>query len=218
MMMEEKSVRIIIVDDHRIFRIGLRAEIESMTIPVEIVGEAASAAEFFNILATTEADVVLLDIILPDVSGIDIVRRLRKENTTLKILMLSAETDSDTIAKLMQLGIDGFISKSVPAGTLQTAIEYVAAGAEYYGRDIARIVHCIRMSNREKDFSFTPREKEIIQLCAQGLSAKEIADKLCICLKTVVAHKYNIFKKMGISNCVELVNYALRLGIINLTD
>jgi DNA-binding NarL/FixJ family response regulator len=216
--MDKKSIRVIIVDDHRIFRVGLRTDIQAMNVPVEIVGEASSAAEFFSLLETTKADMVLLDIILPDVSGIDIASLLRKEYPNLKILMLSAETDNETIEKLMKIGIDGFINKNVSTNELQNAIEYVAEGAEYYGRDIARIVHCVRMSRKNTDCHFTPRENEIIQMCAQGLSAKEIADKLNIGLKTVITHKYNIFKKMGICNCVELVKYALQKGIISVNN
>lgn len=216
--MENKPIRVIIVDDHRIFRVGLRAEIQGMSVPVEIAGEAGSSEELFRLLETTEADVIMLDIILPDVSGVDIARRLRRDYPGLKILMLSAETSQETIEQLMKVNIDGFVSKNVSASELQRAIEYVAEGAEYYGRDIARIMHCVHVLHQDNDGCFTPREKEIIQLCAHGLSAKEIADKLCVSLKTVVVHKYNIFKKMGINNCVELVNYALRKGIISVTD
>jgi DNA-binding NarL/FixJ family response regulator len=175
--MDDNQIRVIIVDDHRIFRIGLRVEIRSMSIPVQIVGEAGSAAELFSLLETTEADIVLLDIILPDVSGVGIAKRLRKDYPNLKILVLSAETDNETIGMMMQIGIDGFISKNVPAGELQTAIEYIADGAEYYGRDIARIVHCVRMTHKDNDYCFTPRETEIIQLCAKGLSAKREGDR-----------------------------------------
>lgn len=213
--MDSKRIRVIIVDDHRIFRVGLRAEIQGMGIPIEIAGEAASAEEFFSLLKTIDADMVLLDILLPDMSGVDIARKLRKEYPNLKILILSAETDNETIGQLMLVGIDGFVSKTIAPGELQTAIEYITEGAEYYGRDIARIMHCVRIAHKNINYNFTPRETQIIQLCAQGLPAKKIADRLNISLKTVVTHKYNIFKKMGINNCLELVNYALRMGIIS---
>jgi DNA-binding NarL/FixJ family response regulator len=214
--MERFNIRVIIVDDHRIFRIGLRAEIKRMTIPVTIVGEAASGVELFELLKTTNADIVLLDIRLPDMSGIDIARELREEYPDLKILILSAEADKNTIGNLMVIGINGFISKSAPPGELEKAIDYIDDGAEFYGRDIASIVHCVRAANKDVSYDFTPREREIIKYCAQGWSAKQIAHHLDICLKTVVTHKYNIFRKMGITNNVELVNFALRTGIINL--
>lgn len=216
--MEDKRISVIIVDDHRIFRVGLHSEIREMSIPVDIAAEVESAEQLFSLLPTTAADIVLLDIGLPGMSGVEAARKLRREYPAIKILVLSAENNNETISQLMQVGIDGFVNKSVPLGELQTAIEYLAQGAEYYGRDIARIMHCVRTARHDVDGNFTAREKQIIQLCAQGLTAKDIANVLNVSLKTVITHKYNIFKKMGINNCVELVNYALRTGIINVND
>jgi DNA-binding NarL/FixJ family response regulator len=212
--MERKPIRVIVLDDHRIFRLGLREELRCMDIPVEMAGEAESGEEFFRLLKNTKADMVLLDLILPDMPGVDVARRLRKERPAMKILVLSAEERLETLEALMNIGIDGFVSKAGPANELQTAIEYIADGAEFFGRDIARLVHCVHVAKKSEDFNFTPREKEIMMLCAKGLSAKEIATHMSISLKTVINHKYNIFKKMGIDNCMELVKYAMRNGMI----
>lgn len=210
------KIRVILVDDHQLFRLGLRGAIETPGSEIEIVGEAGSGKEFFELLPTVKSDIVLLDISLPDISGIDIAKRLHTENPELKILVLSAETGEDTIVQLTQTGINGFVSKSVPVEELHRAIEYVADGAEYYGRDISKLIHYIHVARENGKNDFTTRENDIIAMCAEGLSAKEIADKLNIGLSTVNTHKNNIFKKLGINNSVELVRYALKKGIIKL--
>ncbi len=214
--MDREVTRIVLVDDHILFRIGLRSALEQCDTPLEIVGEAGSGRQLFEVLQGCMVDMVLLDIVLPEMSGIDIASKLRVEYPEIKILMLSAESDQETICRLMDIGIDGFVSKTVPVDELCRAVEYVADGAEYFGRDIARIIHDVRIAKSHQSTDFTPRENEIIEMCACGLSAKEIADKVHISIKTVESHKNNIFKKLGINNSVELVRYALKTGIIKL--
>ncbi|MDD4141561.1 MAG: response regulator transcription factor [Bacteroidales bacterium] len=213
---EKKNIRVIIVDDHQLFRIGIKGILTEDT-GIEVVGEAASSQELFTLLPDIDTDIVLLDIILPELSGIVIAERLRKDYPEIKILVLSSESDRRTLSELVTIGIDGFIGKDLPREELIKAVTDVANGSEYYGRDIARIIHCIRVSKRDvSDDVFTLREKEIIQLSIKGLQAKEIADKLNINVGTVNVHKNNIFRKLGINNSVELVNYCLKNGIIHI--
>jgi DNA-binding NarL/FixJ family response regulator len=210
-------IKIIIVDDHPLFRLGLKALLKSQESRIVVVGEAASGKQLDELLAKNEVDVVLLDIIMPEESGIEIARRLKKTHPSLLLLMLSAECGRDTIRQLMDIGINGFISKTAPEYELLTAIEYVADGGEYFGRDIARIMHCIIASKKDNDNDiFTPREKDIIKMCCDGKSAKEIAASLNISLKTVITHKYNIFQKLGIHSATELVGYSIKNGIVQL--
>ena len=211
-------VRIILVEDHPLSRMGLKMSLSSQPERFQVVAEAGSAAEFHYLMDRgIQADVLVLDIILPDGTGIDIARKLRAEGHPIHILVLSAENDEQTILQLLEIGIDGFVSKMIDPRELMTAIEFVADGAEYYGKDISKLIRDIHTSRKDRsDSAFTEREREIITLCSEGLSAKEIAAKLFISTDTVNAHKYNIFKKLGISNSVELVRYALRNGIIRL--
>lgn len=209
-------IRIILVDDHLLFRIGLRTTLIDSNPPIKIVGEAESAKDFFKLLENVDADLVLLDIVLPDLSGIEIAQRLKNEYPKLKILVISAESNTETICNLMKIGIEGFISKSVSLEELCRAIDYVSSGAEYFGRDIARIIHDIKVAKGRFNIIFTERENEIICLCTKGMTGKEIAQTLNISLKTVEAHKNNIFKKLGISNSVELVRYAIENNIIRI--
>jgi DNA-binding NarL/FixJ family response regulator len=215
--MENRIIKIIIVDDHPLFRLGLKALFNRSDSDILVVGEAESGERLYEIIPDCHADVILLDIILPGDSGVDIARKLRATYPELKLLMLSAECNQHNIERLMSIGIDGFISKNVPEHELRTAIEYVADGGEYYGRDIARIIHCIYASRGNKaDSPFTSREKDIIDLCCKGDSAKDIAMKLNISLKTVSAHKYNIFQKLGIHSAAELVNFCIKNGLVKL--
>ena len=208
--------KIIMVEDHQLFRLGISTALKSQPEKYNVVGEASNAAEFFQIIETTDADIVLLDIHLPDQSGIEIARKLIQLRPAMKILVLSAENDAETISKLIETGINGFISKNATMKELFIAIDYIEEGAEYFGKDISKIIRDIKVAKKDGKDQFTERENEIIALCSEGLTAKEIADRMYINVATVNTHKNNIFKKLGINNSVELVIYAMKNGIIKL--
>ncbi len=213
-----EKVKAIIVDDHFLVRVGLRNTLTSsgFGVDVEVVAEAASMAEFYDLLASgVDADIVLLDILLPDGSGLDIARRLCDERPDLKILILSAESSDEVIEQMMSINIGGFISKGVTTAELSRAIDSVMDDVKYYGKDIARLMHSVKVSKSALcESNFTDKELEVLRLAAQGAYAKEIADKMGISPKTVSVHKNRIFKKLGINNSVELVHYALKMGFI----
>jgi DNA-binding NarL/FixJ family response regulator len=212
----------ILVDDHEVFRLGLRSVIESRHPDIRIAGEAETGEEFFNLLATTSADIVLLDIILPDMSGIEIARRLKKEYPKLKIRVISSENTAAVTQELLDIGINGFVSKRAGgADVIATAIRSVIDGIEYYGKDISDIIYRIYVSKKkttEATSEFTEQEKKIIDLCRDGLLSKEIATRLAISPRTVESHKNNIFRKLGINSTVEMVQYALKNGIIRIEN
>ena len=208
--------KIIMVEDHQLFRLGISTALKSQPEKYNVVGEASNAAEFFQIIETTDADIVLLDIHLPDQSGIEIASKLIQLRPAMKILVLSAENDAETISKLIETGINGFISKNATMKDLFIAINYIEEGAEYFGKDISKIIRDIKVAKKDGKEQFTERENEIIALCSEGLTAKEIAERMYINVATVNTHKNNIFKKLGINNSVELVIYAMKNGIIKL--
>jgi len=185
-----------------------------------VVGEAGSGKALFVLLETTKADIILLDIGLPDISGVEIARRLRKEYPEIKILIFSVENSFKVVQSLINIGIDGFISKLQSSDDdLIVAIHSIMNGLEYFGKDIATIIYNIYVSKKkitEVTSEFTEREREIIYLCRDGLSGRQISEKLNISLRTVNTHKNNIFTKLNINSTMELVQYAMKNGIISL--
>jgi len=214
-------IKTIIVEDHSLIRFTLKTALTNAHTDIQVVGEAESGAELFRLLETTTPDIILLDIALPDISGIVIARRLKKERPKIKILAISAEKEIEVVQSLLDIGIEGFISKQ--SGNIEeiiNAIHSIMNGVEYFGKDIAALIYAIYVSRKkttEITPEFTAREREIILLCRDGLVAKEIADRLCISLNTVHNHKKNIFQKLGINSTLEMVQYALRHRIINIS-
>lgn len=207
---EEKRARLILVDDHAVFRFGL----VSMLSPLyQIVGEADSAEALFELLSTQRPHLVLLDIILPGMSGVEAARRLKSEYRDVKVLMLSSENSDMLIKELISIGVEGFVSKSAPISLLKTAVESVLNGVAFYGRDIARIIHDVHVSQIDKPVDFTSREKEVLRYCAQGLTSREIAEAMFVSRRTIENHKAHIFAKLGINNSLELLDYAKENGI-----
>jgi len=214
-------IQVIVVDDHKLFRIGLKLTFQTVCPDVMIAGEAGSGRALFDLLPSTPADMVLLDVNLPDIGGIEIARRLRREYPDLKILAISGENSAETIQAMMETGIDGFISKNGDEEELAGAIRTVACGLEYYGRDISTIILGVYVAKKktiEVTQEFTDREREIILFCRDGLMGKEIADRLNISIHTVNTHKRHIFQKLGINNTVEMVHFALKNGIIKVEN
>ena len=215
-------IRIIVVDDHNLFRMMLKSTFQSDYPDICVAGEAESGEELFRLLSSTPADLVLLDINLPDIWGVDVARRLRSDYPNLKILALSAENTAETIQAMLEAGIDGFISKQRgDSNELAQAIRSVVSGVEYFGRDIAAIMFDVYVAKKKTSAvtgEFTEREREIILLCRDGLICKEIAARLGIAVNTVNNHKKNIFNKLNINNTMEMVQYALRKGIIKIDN
>ena len=213
-------INAILVDDHALFRLGVKSAIMSSHADICIVGEADSGAALFRLLETTVPDIILLDILLPDMTGIDIARRLKKERPEIHILAISAENTTDVVQAMLDIGIDGFISKRQGgADEIAQAIRTIMSGFEYFGNDISTIIYKIYVSKKRSakvTTEFTAREREIIELCRDGLLSKQIADRLCISPRTVDNHKNNIFRKLGINSTLEMVQYALKHGIIRM--
>lgn len=213
-------INTILVDDHALFRLGVKTAITNGHADISIVGEADSGTALFRLLETTNPDIILLDIILPDMTGIDIARRIKKEYPGIKILAISAENTAGVVQDMLDIGIEGFISKRQGgADEIAQAIRAIMNGYDYFGNDISAIIYKIYVSKKrtaEVTAEFTTREREIIELCREGLLSKQIADRLSISSRTVDNHKSNIFRKLGINNTMEMVQYALKNGIIRI--
>ena len=211
-------INVFIVDDHSLFRLGIKGILDDKLSDIKVVGEAGDGKTLFQLLETTPVDLILLDITLPDISGVEIARRLRSEYPQIKILILSVENSSETIRHLLDIGIHGFISKQQTTGNeLPDAVRTIMGGAEFFGKDIASILYNIYVSKKnasKPSAHFTHKELEIIELCREGFIGKEIAHRLNISLRTVDAHKKNIFRKLGINNTMEMVQHAIKAGVL----
>ncbi|MGN0187220.1 MAG: response regulator [Paludibacteraceae bacterium] len=206
-------MNIIIVDDHPLFRIGTKMAIQRTTHMV--IGEAANATALYQLLTNVTPDLILLDIILGDgLSGVDIARQLKTDKPDIKILILSIDTSLQTIKELLEIGIDGFISKNAPDAELLQAIDNIDNGQPYFGADVNQIIQAVLTTQQTHYELFSEREKEIIQWICQGYTCKNIAKQQNISLRTVETHKTNIFRKIGINNSVELALYAVKHGLI----
>ncbi len=217
----EKEIKLIIVDDHALYRLGERTVITEKLPNVTILKECSSGIEFFEYLKDGEQpDLILLDIVMPGMTGIEVARKLRKTHPNIKIMMLSSEVEPEIIYEILEIGVEGYLSKLAVKEDLATAIQNVMIGNHFYGQDISVIIYdayIAKQNNPNKPHekvAFTEREMEIIELLCEGMIVKEIAQKLNISKRTVDNHKAKIMSKLGFHSTVELVKYAIKEGII----
>ena len=210
-----EPIKILLVDDHPLMLMGIRSMLEGKD-GIRVVGTAPEGEKALKMSAELRPDVMMLDIIMPGMDGIELARRMRAEMPDVALLVLSSDTSIATLETLLNIGIDGFLPKTSDEDTMLAAIRSVAAGYEYFGTDIARLIERISLAKKASDSIFTPRELDVIRLSCKGLQYKEIAGELGIKLLTVVPIKNYIFRKLGINNSVELVLYAIKKELITL--
>ncbi len=210
------KIKVLIVDDHEIFRNGLKMVLGRLKY-VEIAGEAANGKEFVDMLSSAKPDVVLLDIEMPGLNGIDAAKAALVVNSKLKIIALTMFGDDEYIQSMLDAGAKGFLMKNINKETLDKAIQTVYNGGNYYSEELFEFF--TRQFSKEKqgtqnDIDFTRREKEILQLLCEGLSNKEIADALFISERTVLGHKTNLMTKTNTKNSLSLMAYAIKNKLV----
>lgn len=206
------TIQIALLEDHPVYRAGVKM---ALTPECHVSLEAVTAAEFFMKLTSVKVDIVVLDILLPDVSGIDVAKRLREEYPNIKILVLSVDCREETFLQLMSVGIEGFLSKNASEEKLLEAVKAIYKGNTYYSRPQEVLERDILIAAQtRKHGALTNRECDVMLALCKGLSCQEIADQMFISPKTVDNHKQHIFAKLGIHNVVQLVTYAVRNKII----
>lgn len=219
------KIRLILVDDHPIVRDGIFAALMKVN-NIEIVGEASNGDELFRLLDENKvkADVVLLDLSMPKMSGSEITKILVKKHPHLKVLIFSSYTDEESIFSSIQSGALGYLPKDAMRDELVSAIEQVYDGQEYLSKSIPNTI-LMKFINKSRNGSLqndnklsllTKRELEILKHIAEGMHYKEIGDKLFISARTVETHKNNIMQKLGLNSTIELVKYAIKNRVIEL--
>jgi len=213
------KITVLLVDDHALFRQGIRALLANSE-HAAIVGEATDGREAIEKVHDLQPQVVLMDIGMPGMGGIEATRRIIKENPYTKILVLTQYEDVEYILSMLRIGAKGYISKTATAEELDTAIQTVRRGESYLYPSAATILveeYLHRVSGEKNGYErLTDREKEVLQLVAEGDTNREIAEQLFISIKTVLRHRTNIMEKLGFHNRTELIKYAISKGLIEI--
>ena len=214
------QIKLLLVDDHEVIRTGLRMLLASQPDLV-IVGEAASGLEAIEVAATCQPDVVVMDITLPDISGIETTRRLKENFPSIAGVALTIHEDEQYFFEMLQAGAMGYVPKRAAPDDLITAIRAAKANEIYIYPSLAKALvnDFLGRSTQETDHAgidgLTQREEEVLGLLAEGLSNDEIGDKLSISRHTVARHRENLMRKLKLHSRSELVKYAIRKGLIN---
>ena len=213
---------ILIVDDHPLVREGLKSILEPAA-EYEMVGQAGNARDAIQMVKNLKPDLVLLDLSLPDKSGIELSREIRKISPAIRIMIVSMHSKVDYIVKAFQAGATGYMTKESATGRLLKGIRHVLDGEYFMDGAVSHAVVRKLMQTPEKEMkitdagyeTLTSREQEVMVLLAEGNSAKEVAAKLFISPKTAENHRTNIMNKLGLHSALELVRYAARLGLVD---
>jgi two-component system response regulator NreC len=209
------TVRVLVVDDHAVVRAGLTLLLNAAD-GVEAVGEAGTARDAVFQTRTVSPDVVLLDVVLPDGSGIDIVPQLLHEHPELKILVLSMQDDARYVREAFAAGASGYVLKEAADSELVSAIREVARGGRYVHPELgARLVAAdAEQRRRDEEDPLSDREREVLRMLALGHTNQEIAQQLYISVRTAETHRAHIMQKLRLSSRAELVRYALSQGLL----
>ncbi len=212
-----QKIRVLVVDDHTVVRDGICALL-ALTGDIEVVGEAANGSEALKIVKELKPDVVLMDISMPIMDGLEATRRICREFPA-KVLVLTQYDDKEYVFPVIQAGASGFISKVAASSELASGIRSVYQGDSYLSPSIAKLLiedyrHGDGRVISDPYEQLTDRERDVLKLVAEGYTTQEIADMLIVSPKTVEGHRTNLMAKLGIHNRIELVKYAVRKGII----
>ncbi len=216
-----KTIKILLADDHAMVREGIKLALNSQK-NIKVIGEATNGKETVELANKLKPDIILMDISMPEMNGIEAAREIKKNGSKIKIIMLTMLDNEKFIVDAMSVGIEGYLFKEAGIKELVIAIQRVFQGEEYLNKEVTdKILSYIRgrrlysqsPSSAEKP-PLTPREIDVITLVSKGYTSKTAAEKLFISELTVVKHRKNIIKKLGVKNLAEAVSYAASNGII----
>jgi two-component system response regulator NreC len=215
-----KKIRVVVADDHTILRQGIKALLDNQE-EIEVVGEAKDGREAIKAIEELSPDVILMDIAMPGLNGLEATRRIKKKFPMTKVVVLTMHTNEEYIFQILNAGADGYLVKETAFQDLISAINSVHRGEAFMSPSISKKVMTdyIQRAQGEEKVGFdtlTTREREILQLVAEGNANKKIAEALFISPKTVETHRAHIMDKLNIHDRAGLIKYAIRKGMINL--
>jgi len=212
-----KPIRVLLADDHTLVRAGLRGLLEGLQ-GVEVVGEAGEGQETLRLAKTLRPDVVLLDIGMPGLNGLEVAGRLATIDPAIRVLILSMHSTEEYVVRALRAGSAGYLLKGSAVAELEVALRAVARGDTYLSPAVSKHVvdDYVRRTGGAEDplEALTPRQREILQLAAEGQSSKEIATQLGISYRTVEAHRAQLMERLGLHDLAGLVRFAVRVGLV----
>jgi len=209
----------LLADDHKLVRAGIRSLLERLP-GIEVVGEASDGRESVRLAARHQPHVILMDIAMPQLSGLEATRRLKKLSPDTRVIILSIYSDEEHVFQALRLGAAGYLLKGAFIEELELAIRSVANGETYLSPPVSRPVIMEYLRRTAADISpsgsLTPRQAEVLQLIAEGKTTKQIALELDIGVKTVETHRVALMKRVGVKDIAGLVRFAVKIGLVNL--
>lgn len=215
--MTDSHITILLVDDHKVLRDGLRALLESES-DMQVVADVGTAADGITAARSHHPDVIIMDLGLPDMSGLDAIRSIRQENDTSRIIVLSMHSRPEFVLPAIEAGCDGYIPKSSTHNSLLHAIRVVLTGERYlHPKAATALMETItdKQTEQEQFESLSEREQEVLQLTAMGFSSREIGDKLIISPKTADTYRHRAMEKLDLERRADLIKFAVRAGILD---
>jgi DNA-binding NarL/FixJ family response regulator len=210
-------VRVLLVDDHKVLRDGLRVLLEQEA-DLRVVGEAGTGRQALELVQQLAPDLMVLDLGLPDMAGLDVVRALRQQGNAVKIVILSMFTRREYVVPVIEAGCDGYVPKSATHTSLLQAIRTVLAGERYLHPAAAGALMTATKdakSEAEQFAALSEREQDVIKLTALGFASREIAEKLLIGSKTVETYRQRAMEKLGLEHRSALIKFAVRAGLLD---
>ncbi len=218
-MSASPKIRVLLADDHKLFRAGIRAVLQTLG-DVEIVAEAGDGREALRLVAAHRPDVVLMDILMPNLNGLDAAARMARAFPDTRVIMLSMSTDEDSVLKALRAGAVGYLVKTADPAELDLAIRAAARGGKFLSSAVSErvIAACLGRIDQEQTSleRLTPRQREVLQLVAEGRTTKEIARTLDIGVKTAEAYRGELMKALDIHDIASLTRYAIRTGLVSI--
>lgn len=210
-MATRSEIKVLLIDDHPLVIEGIRAVLETYS-HIEIVGSAANARDGLAIATHTPPDIVMMDVNMPGLSGLDAIEMYKESFGNTRVLMLSMHDNRDYISNSVMRGASGYVLKDAPTNEIIAAIEAVAAGGTYFSSGVSDVLMRLPDPHRQAG-PLTSRETSVLALVAEGKSSKDVAHTLSISARTVETHRKNIKKKLGISTTAGLTRYAIENGL-----
>jgi DNA-binding NarL/FixJ family response regulator len=211
-------IRVLLADDHKLFRAGIRALLRTV-VDAEIVAEAADGREALRLIAAHHPDVVLMDIMMPSLNGLDATVRIGRAFPRARVVILSMNADEDSVLKSLRAGAVGYLVKTADPAELELAVRAVARGERFLSSAVSEhvLTACLTRIDREQSSldRLPLRQREVLQLIAEGHTTKEIAAKLGISTKTAEAYRSELMKSLDIHDIASLTRYAIRAGLVS---